>query len=73
MKKTMILRSVFDTLTYKSSSGKVKVRCYGIVENYSDGSNRYLISKCKSYNLNPIYFDDINSYCSFVKSKGWQK
>lgn len=71
MCKEIIFRSVFDTLTYKSSTGEVKVRAYGIVENYSDGSNRYLISKCKSYNLDSIYFDDIKSYCSFVMSKGW--
>lgn len=71
MNKKLISRAVFDTLTYKTSSGDVKIRAYGLVENYDDGSNRYLISKCKTYNLNPIYFNDLNDYCFFIKSKGW--
>ena len=63
-----VCRDVLCSFRRPGSSTPV---AFAIKEIFSDGCIRYLISKRKSYDSNPVSFDSFKSLESYISSRGW--
>lgn len=70
VKGNFVRRYCVSPVRYRNSEFQLRIRCYIICREYEDGKV-YLLSKTKSYDLDPIFFESLESLESYIISKGW--